>query len=314
MATKRIKDLPLVSPAEGLSIPVDPATGSTGRVLLGPTGVPAVIGGQFGVSAGTDARARFHLVQFPQLTPGTWKRVLSVNIETANWRGVRGWLYLGRGYNSPISISMITFSIDRSYGPVTLYIGVVPGLSGPAVTDAVIVGDSTTGQYELWVYSDWLNSVEYHIMDTAASITYGPFTESGSEPTGPQVLKWSTAPAWQTLAYGYIVAQSLSPTGGYVRWDNGVQVAWARVGSSSFGSQSGGGGMTDPYLRQYVWTYPAAFAEAPTVQATIETSSVGVALANAYNVGSTSATVWAKYGVSGIGFTAQLYAIGRWRV
>ena len=318
MATKRIIDLPQVPPAEGLSIPVDSATGSTGRVLLGPTGVPAVIGSQFGVNAAIGGgKTRFHLAKLPQSSVLTWKRVLSVNIGTTNWLGTRGWLYLGREGEGPFSISTVAFSIGRQgNGSVALHIGVVPGLTFPLVTDATIVGDPATGLYELWVYGDWLTfgSVEYHIVENISSITYGPFTESSSEPTGVQVLKWSTAPASQTLSYGYIVAQSLSPTSGYIRWDNGVQVAWARVGSGSFGSQSGGGGMTDPYLRQYIWTYPATFAEVPTVQATIETASVGVALANVYNVGSTSATVWAKYGVSGASFTAHICAVGRWRI
>lgn len=316
MATKRIKDLPLVSPAGGLSIPVDPATGSTGRVLLGPTGVPAVIGEQFEVNAGSAiARIRFHLARIPLVAGNAWRRVLSVDIGTANYRGARGWLYLGRSAEGPTSASIVYFSIGRfGDGSVVLHIGVVPGLNWPQVTDAIIVGDSATGLYELWVYGTTLDSAEYHIVENAVSLTYGPFTHSTSEPTGPHVLKWSTAPAWQTLAYGYIVAQSLSPTSGYVRWDNGVQVAWARVGSGAFGPDSGTGTLTDPYRRSYTWTYPAAFAEAPTVQATIETTATGIAVANVSAVGSANATVLAKYGASGIGFTAQLYAVGRWRI
>jgi hypothetical protein len=209
---------------------------------------------------------------------------------------------------------VVYFSIGRfGDGSVGLYIGVVPGLNWPQVTDAIIVGDSATGLYELWVYGTTLDSVEYHILENAVSITYGPWANSTSEPTGAHTLKWSTAPASQTLAYGYIVAQSLSPTSGYVRWDNGVQVAWARVGSSSFGAESGTGTLTDPYRRSYTWTYPAAFAETPVVQATIETTSAGIAIANVSAAGSTGATVVAKYGASGIGFTAQLYAVGRWR-
>ena len=314
MATKRIKDLPLVSPAEGLSIPVDPATGSTGRVLLGPTGVPAVIEGQFGVNANNpNLRARFNLAIVPLVIGNAWRRVLSVNIGTPLYRGARGWLYLGRSAEGPASTSVVYFSIGRGGGSVSLYIGVVPGLNWPQVTDAIIVGDSATGLYELWVYGTSLDSVEYHIVENAVSITYGPWTNSTSEPTGAHTLKWSTAPASQTLPYGYIVAQSLSPTSGYVRWDNGVQVAWARVGSSSFGAESGTGTLTDPYRRSYTWTYPAAFAETPVVQATIETTSAGIAIANVSAAGSTGATVVAKYGASGIGFTAQLYAVGRWR-
>ncbi len=315
MATKRIKDLPLVSPAEGLSIPVDPATGSTGRVPLGPTGVPAVIEGQFGVNANDlGLRVRFNLARIPLVAGNAWRRVLSVDIGTANYRGARGWLYLGRSAEEPASTSVGYFSIGRwGDGSVALHIGVVPGLNRPQVADAIIVGDSATGLYELWVYGTTLDSVEYHIIENGVSLTYGPWASSASEPTGAHVLKWSTAPLSQILAYGNIVAQSLSPTGGYVRWDNGVQVAWARVGSSSFGAESGTGTLTDPYRRSYTWAYPAAFAEAPVVQATIETTSAGIAIVNASAVGSTSATVVAKYGASGIGFTAQLYAVGRWR-
>lgn len=313
---KRIRDLPLVSPAEGLSIPVDPATGSTGRVLLGPTGVPAAIGGQFGVNVGVGRdRIRFHLARYNH-EGEAWYKVLTVDIGLDAYRGVRGQLYLTRGDGGPHSIGSVTFSINRAdtdAGPVALYIGVVPGLTDPAVTDAIIVGDPATGLYELWIYGSWLGAVEYHIMDSAVSLTYGPFTRSSSEPTGPHVLKWSTAPLASILAYGYIVAQSLSPTSGYVRWDNGVQVAWARVGSGLFGAESGTGTLTDPYRRSYTWAYPAAFAGAPTVQVAIETAAAGIAIANVRSVGSTSAEVLAKYGASGVAFTAHLYAVGRWR-
>ncbi|RTI05572.1 hypothetical protein CSW30_11230 [Thermus scotoductus] len=221
---------------------------------------------------------------------------------------------------------MVYFSIGRlGNGSVSLYIGVVPGLKWPQVTDAIIVGDSATGLYDLWVYGPALESVEYHIVENAASLTYGLFTHSTSEPTGPHVLRWSTAPASQTLSYGYIVAQSLSPTSGYVRWDNGVQVAWARVGSGSFGAESGGaesggaesgaGILNDPYRRSYTWTYPAAFAEAPTVQVAIETTTAALAAANVSAASSTSATVRAQYGgAPNTAFNVHIYAIGSWRV
>ncbi|RTH00925.1 hypothetical protein CSW50_10060 [Thermus scotoductus] len=211
---------------------------------------------------------------------------------------------------------MVYFSIGRlGDGSVGLYIGVVPGSKWPQVTDAIIVGDSATGLYDLWVYGSTLESVEYHIVENAVSLTYGLFTRSTSEPTGPHVLRWSTAPASQTLSYGYIVAQSLSPTSGYVRWDNGVQVAWARVGSGSFGAESGAGILNDPYRRSYTWTYPAAFAEAPTVQVAIETTTAALAAANVSAASSTSATVRAQYGgAPNTAFNVHIYAIGSWRV
>lgn len=314
MPTKRIRDLPLTAPAEGLFIPVDPPSGSTGRIAIGPSSLPAVIGNVYGVNVGELFRAKRYLVS-ELLTGINWKRILSINIGTTVYQGARGYITVGRDGEWPTSISTVMFSVGRnSNGNVALYLGLSPGIVGSTATNAVIVGDQTTGEYEIWVYGNTTSAYEYSIWHNSnVSITPGPYTTSSSAPTGPQTLQWSTAPAANTLAYGYVVAQSLSSSGGYMRWDNGVQVAWATVDSEAFSAQTGNGAPGNPYRRSYTWAFPAGFAETPIVQASLVTGSIGMTTIDVSSVSSTSATVVAKYFIFGIGFTAHLYAVGRWR-
>src|SRR5690606_11981997 len=67
------------------------------------------------------------------------------------------------------------------------------------------------------------------------------------------------------LAGSRIVEMGSNANGTYVRWENGLQVCWhqANEGVQSF-SQSGAlytVGGTSP--QDFVWTYPAAFAQTP---------------------------------------------------
>lgn len=316
MPTKRIRDLPLISPAEGLFIPVDPQSGSTGRIAIGPSSLPAVIGNTFAMQIGAATsfpKTRFTVAHY---LPGVnWKRLLTIHLGQYVNIGARGYITVGFGTHYPISPSTVWFSVARyTSGAFGFHLGLKRGLIAPQLSDAMIVGDPSTGICELWVYGDYSSSYEYAIWHHAnIAITPGPYTTSNSAPTGPDMLQWSAAPMGNTIAYGYIVAQSLSSSGGYMRWDNGVQVTWAIVGSGSFSSQTGNGTLGDPYRRSYTWAFPAGFAEAPIVQASLVTGSVGMTTIDVSSASSTSATVVAKYPISGIGFTAHLYAVGRWR-
>jgi hypothetical protein len=114
--------------------------------------------------------------------------------------------------------------------------------------------------------------------------------------SGGVYLEWATATVGQTFpGAGNIVAASRGPTSGYIRYDNGVQVCWATI---TVGSGS--------------WTFPAAFASTPQVQATAQDSAPR--LATITSVSTTAAGVL-RTDLSGAAQsgTVHLWAIGLWK-
>jgi len=191
-------------------------------------------------------------------------------------------------------------------------------LSG-IITNVALV---QTAQYtvELWVYSPtrWVY-VQGTVSTNADSVSvspYGVISEQATPPSpipGGLYLEWSWAPIDKTFAGpGNIVQANRDPLSGFIRYDNGVQICWARHDSETFGSVETSG--VYKYREKY-WTFPAAFASSPIVLITPFTSE---------RVSSASASYLSHVGcVIGIAayssadsfdiWYAHSFAIGRWK-
>jgi hypothetical protein len=176
------------------------------------------------------------------------------------------------------------------------------------ITNAILV-QTDANTLELWALFPWGNVYVSGVvgssfgssLDNIELTPYGTVTDiiQDTAPTpvsGGLYLEWATASVGQTLlGPGYIVAASRGPTSGYIRYDNGVQVCWATI---TVGSGS--------------WTFPAAFASTPQVQATAQDSAPR--LATITSVSTTAAGVL-RTDLSGATQSGivHLYAIGLWK-
>ena len=312
MPIKRIRDLTPVTPYDDLYVAAEGETGPTVRVALRSDALPYSTGTVY-KSTVRNGADELHYVQLIGPYAGTqvWTRICAFSLDNPG-KAVRVLFALSRVRVIEAGTPQIHAYVARpSSGPVQIRLGVVDPVPKQNIT-VRLVGDDTTYSYSLWVLTLGNPALAGHIWTNISNISY-PMDTSSTAPTGPVVVDWATAPQANIISLGSIVAQSLSPASGYIRWDNGWQEAWATVSSDSFSAQTGSGTYTAPYRRTYVWTYPAAFAEAPTIQAVANTADNGSVVLNASTVGSTSATVVAKYPTNNATFTAQLYAVGRWR-
>jgi hypothetical protein len=172
------------------------------------------------------------------------------------------------------------------------------------ITNAVLV-QTGTNTYELWVYVNYGSVYANGVVGTnAGNVEPSPYgnldSVSQDNPPAPVsggiYLEWSSATAAETFpGPGYIVAVSRGTSSGYIRYDNGIQVAWATI---TVGSGS--------------WTYPAAFASNPRVLATAEDANPR--LATITSVSTTAAGIL-RTDLSGNtqSGTVHLWAIGLWK-
>ncbi len=171
------------------------------------------------------------------------------------------------------------------------------------VVEDVVLVQTDASNYELWIkvptphiYVSGVvgtnsGNVEITPYGTVAYFDYHPNPIAGGV-----YLHWSIAPVAQTFpGPGYIVATSRTPTSGYIRYDNGAQVAW---GTITVGSGT--------------WTFPAAFASTPRVLATAQDTAPR--LATITSVSTTAAGVLRTdlLGNTQSG-TVHLWAIGLWK-
>jgi hypothetical protein len=181
----------------------------------------------------------------------------------------------------------------------------VSGTNG-IVKNAILL-EVGEGTYELWLLVNlspiYVTGV---VGGSGAEFTLTPYGDVSSlvqddPPTpvsGGLYLEWAEATASQTLlGPGNIVAASRGATSGYIRYDNGVQVCWATI---TVGSGS--------------WTYPAAFASAPQVQATAETTNATPRVVTLTGVSTTGVSIL-RTDLSGNvqSGVVHLYAIGLWK-
>ena len=171
------------------------------------------------------------------------------------------------------------------------------------VEDAVLV-QTGTNDYELWLKIATPHIYVSGVVGTNSGnveITpYGSIAYYDAHPN-PTIedavyLHWSIATVNQTFpGPGYVVAAARNNTSGYIRYDNGVQVVW---GTITVGSGN--------------WTYPAAFASTPQVQATAQDTAPR--LVTITSVSTTAAGIL-RTDLSGTtqSGTVHLWAIGLWK-
>ncbi|WP_243028571.1 hypothetical protein [Thermus albus] len=315
---KRIRELPLGSAAEGLFVSAEGTTGDTVRVPLGPASIPIVEGSTYAVQVET---VQSILLRWPLFIGLKWIKILGINIGTTNYRGARGLIWMAReGAEGPYSPTMAVFHVGRNgNGTVALRVGLygaaaINSTFQNSLQDIAIVGDPATGLYEIWVQALTTHTMQATIWrDSNVTVTIpSTLAPQDAAPTGAQTAFWSGSSQSVVLPYGTVVSQNLSPSNGHIRLDNGMQLAWCEVASSAFAAQTGSGTFTAPYTRAYTWTYPAAFAEPPIVQATIDCSGMGAARISSRTA--TSVQLIAQYASNGMAFNIHAYALGRWRL
>ena len=121
------------------------------------------------------------------------------------------------------------------------------------------------------------------------------------------VAQTSSAPA------GAIIERGTNASGEYVRYADGTQICWKRIGTSSVNSASG-----SLFLSNAVGSgsYPMAFISIPTVSAMACVSGYQWALWAA-NASEPTATAWGSYYAASAASTLQgalinIIAVGRW--
>ena len=191
-------------------------------------------------------------------------------------------------------------------------------LSG-IITNAALV-QTAAHTAELWVYSPSRNIyVQGTVATNADSVSvspYGVISEQATPPSpipGGLYLEWSWAPIDKTFAGpGNIVAANRNRDSGFIRYDNGMQIAWESHASETFGSLQSEGSYR---YREKTWTFPAAFASRPIVLVTPFTServnSASVSYLNPVScvIGVAAYSSAGSFDV----WYAHSFAIGRWK-
>ena len=226
---------------------------------------------------------------------------------SGNYRGLFADLTIVRVNNDGVGARLrASLRRDGSGNISAPYLSLATDQSTNVCTNAVLV-QVDTDVIELWGFFPWGDIyVSGPVGTNSGSIVVTPYgnaesliQDSPSTPvSGGLYLEWVTATVAQTLpGPGYIVAASRTPTSGYIRYDNGIQVCWATI---IIGSGS--------------WIYPTAFASTPQVQATTETVNAVPGVVNLTSVSTTSAGIL-RTDLSGNvrSGTVYLYAVGLWK-
>jgi hypothetical protein len=197
--------------------------------------------------------------------PNGWLRLAQWTGFTGSFKAIIADLHIVR--TEPISLgSRLRVLLERGSGGsfINAAISLSNDHSATVINAALIQTDTDT--IELWVKFAWGKVFVWGIVGTGVgSIVLTPYGDVSSlvqdEPPSPVpnglYLEWATATVAQTfVGPGNIVAASRGTTSGFVRYDNGLQIVWGvvNVGSGS-------------------WTFPAAFASTPQVQATAQDSA-----------------------------------------
>jgi hypothetical protein len=228
-----------------------------------------------------------------------WVRLVQWTGFQGNHRGLFADLYIARIATAGMGARLRARIILGPSGNITSYnISLANDvLPTTTVLNAILLqtGENT---YELWVHLNWLAVYVSGLVHTeAGSVTITPYGNVGSiaqdNPPTPIpdgfYLEWNEATASQTFAGpGNVVAASRTPTSGYIRYDNGIQMCWATI-------NVGSGSCT------------------PQVQATAEASGVP-RLVTITSVSTTAAGIL-RTDLSGntASGTVHLFAIGLWK-
>lgn len=323
MATKRIKDLATGTPAAGDYLAVDPVSGSTYKVPIGP-GVNR-IPFHGGDGRGAELKGVYsvaHLAGEFTTTAGNgrWVRLFQIALD-GNWQAARGEIWFGRAHDGRLLSSRLGYYVGSVILPTSeVRLALAPGLpaSGESttgvITDAAIVqtGSST---YELWVqvftdsYPVYIAWHHHGAVSDTSGISYAPSqaTSLPNPTSGGLNVQWSTLSSSNVSLgwFGRIVQSGSNSNGSYIRYDDGTQIA--------FYTYPGG-------AQTFTWTYPAAFIGPPVVQAATRKSGGDTPLVVALDAdpSATSVTLkrWYWTGSNFVAATVEpvhLIAIGRWR-
>jgi hypothetical protein len=260
-------------------------------------------------------------------TSGRWVRVVRWELSPTGYdfRGIFADLHFTQlttlGLGSRVRVRAYTDEAGVFQDPaISLSQDYLGGnnLSG-IITNVALV---QTGQYavELWVYSPTRQVyVQGTVATNANSVSvspYGVISEQAAPPSpipGGLYLEWGWAPIDKTfVGPGNIVAANRNRDSGFIRYDNGIQIAWGSHASETFGSVQSVGSYR---YREKLWTFPAAFASSPIVLITPFTSE-RVSSANASYLTPVSCVIGVAAYSSGNSFDvwyAHSFAIGRWK-
>jgi len=233
-----------------------------------------------------------------------WLRLVRWTGLSGSYRGAFADLFIHRVQDQNIGARLRARVGTDSSGALTNPVISVANDYHAIITNAILL-QTNADTLELWAYFPWGNVYVSGVVESSMGdvelTPYGNVTDlvQDDAPTpvsGGLYLEWATATVEQTLlGPGYIVAAGRTPTSGYIRYDNGIQVCWATI--------TVGNG---------TWTYPAAFASTPRVQATAQDSAPR--LVTITSVSTTAAGVLRTdlLGATQSG-TVHLWAIGLWK-
>jgi hypothetical protein len=239
-------------------------------------------------------------------TGAKWVRLAQWTGFTGTYKGLFADLYIIRFGDTNLGSRLRARMSLNASGVPDAYLISIAHDHYAVITNAVLV-QVDTDTYELWAYFlAGFDHVTGMVGTSAGSVEITPYgnvesivQDSTPTPiTGGLYLEWATATVGQTFpGPGYIVAAARTATGGYIRYDNGVQVCW---GTANVGNGT--------------WTFPAAFASPPQVQATAEAANAAPRVVTLTNVSPTAVgilrTDLSGNVQSGI---VHLYAIGLWK-
>jgi hypothetical protein len=233
-----------------------------------------------------------------------WLRLVRWTGLSGNYRGAFADLYIHRIQDQNIGARLRARVGTSGSGALTSPAISIANDQNAIITNAILV-QTDENTLELWAHFPWGNvyvsGVVGSSMGDVGLTPYGDVSALVQETAPTPIsnglyLEWATATVGETLlGPGYIVAASRTPTSGYVRYDNGIQICWATI---SVGSGT--------------WTYPAAFASTPQVQATAQDSAPHIVTITSV---STTAAGILRTDLSGNtqSGTVHLYAIGLWK-
>jgi hypothetical protein len=307
---KRIRDLTALTPATGDFVAIDRSSGSTGRATIAANLTPntlALRNAQGSVQTGASDSGLIAVRVggiYRWETSNKWLRLVTWTEFSGNYKGLFADLTIVRLSNDGVGARLrASLRTDGSgvLGAQTLSLAIH---QNSIIQDAALI-QTATNVVELWALFPWGNIyVDGIIGSNAGTPTPTSYGDVGSLvqdtlPTpvsGGINLQWSSATVSQTFpSPGYIVAASRGTSSGYIRYDNGIQVCWATI---TVGSGS--------------WTFPAAFASTPQVQATAQDTAPR--LATITSVSTTAAGIL-RTDLSGTtqSGTVHLWAIGLWK-
>jgi hypothetical protein len=221
-------------------------------------------------------------------------------------RGIFADLYITRVSDQSIGGRLrVALGLDSSNNITAERISIANDSPASVILNAALV-QTSSDEYTLWVqisagYVIYVRGTVGTRIGAVSLLPYGDVSSAiqdtpPSPASGLYYLDWNTAAVGQTFpGPGHIAAASRNASSGYIRYDNGIQIAWATI---TIGNGS--------------WTYPAAFASTPQVQATAQDSAPR--LATITSVSTTAAGVL-RTDLSGTtqSGTVHLWAIGLWK-